>query len=200
MKAAVLCLFLAAVALSGCNNAPTTSEDSTAGAEQHAHDHDHELPQSYAAAVAEIKSCRDEVKSAFDAGTPDACDHALHTAADVLDALGGLAGKAGLGKEDVEAVNSAAKELFGLFSEIHHGFHGDGEGAAFDDVADKINEAIATLESKVSLDDVTHDDHDAHDHDAHDHDAHDHDGGDLDHDHDTVDDHGDEDHNGADQN
>jgi hypothetical protein len=182
----VFALLASAAITAGCAEGPDTSDPTTA-ADQEQHDHTHDAPSSYSAAVAEIKKCRDEVQQAFDAGTPDACDDALHVAAEALDAMAGLAEKSNFAMEDVKAVKGAAKELFDHFAEIHRGFHGGGEGASFADVAEKIDEGIAVLDSKLELiasSDVdgahanghSHEDHDdAHEHDHADHDHEDHD-------------------------
>jgi len=189
--AAVVCLLVNL--MFGCTPASSTSE-AAGQAEEHHHDHGHR-PESYTAALKQIRSARDDVKAAFDAGTPKACDEALHVLAEVLVALPEVAAETDLPKEDWQVVKDQSKSLFDQFMKIHNGFHGDGEpGASFDSVETEVDAAIEILESKVSAtgekdadvaDEQAHGDHDHghdHDHDDHDHGDHDH-GHDHDHDH-----------------
>ena len=174
----------------GCTSSTPTAEK---GGEEHHHDHDHgHRPESYTAALASIKHARDEVKAAFDAGTPNACDDALHEVAEVLDVLPDVAAETSLPKEDWQVVKDQSKLLFDQFMKIHNGFHGDSnKGASFDSVSEEINKAIGVLESKVAatgekvkVAEEGHADHEGHDHDDHDHEGHDHEGHDHEgHDH-----------------
>lgn len=166
----------------GCTETSTSSTTSSPEEEHHHHDHGHR-PKSYNAALTQIKHARDEVKAAFDAGTPNACDDALHEVSEVLDVLPEVAAETDLPKEDWQVVKDQSKILFEQFTKIHDGFHGgDKQGASFDSVADEINKAIEVLESKVAGTGekvpAGHD-HEGHEHDEghdHGHDDHDHEG------------------------
>ena len=135
---------------SGCQPANTTSStnNSAGGGDAHAE------PASYAEAVSSLKECRDAVKNAFAAGTPAACDAAVHEASHLLDHIPELAEKSQMSEEDTAAVKSTSDELFDLFAQIHEGVHPggeiDAESVGFDDLSPKIDEAITALESKVS--------------------------------------------------
>ena len=176
---ALLCLLA-----SGCS--PTSTAAKTEGGEQaeehHHHDHGHR-PKSYVAALDQIKHARDEIKAAFDAGTPNECDNALHEVAEVLEALPEVAAETDLPKEDWQVVKDQSRHLFDQFMRIHDGFHGESssEGTSFDSVADEINTSIETLESKIAatgekVESSAGHDHAGLDHDGHDHSEQDHDG------------------------
>lgn len=171
----------------GCTETSPSSTTSSGEEEHHHHDHGHR-PKSYHAALTQIKHSRDEVKAAFDAGTPDACDDALHEVSEVLDALPEVAAETDLPKEDWQVVKDQSKVLFDQFMKIHDGFHVDAkQGASFDSVADEINKAIEVLESKFAATGEkvpSGHDHEGHEHDDHGHDDHDHEGHDHEgHDH-----------------
>ena len=175
----LLCLVVGCTASETSGTAETGTEE-----DHHHHDHGHR-PKSYQAALAEIKHARDDVKAAFDAGTPDARDDALHVVSEVLEVLPEVAAETDLPKEDWQVVKEKSKVLFDQFMKIHDGFHGgNAQGVTFDTVADEINAAIAVLESKVAATgekiEAAHEHHD-HDHDGHDHDHGDHEHGDHEH-------------------
>ena len=194
-RGCMLLLFLVCLAAPGC-----TGSNSTAGGEDgHDHDHDHGgRPASYAAAIDQIRHARDEVKAAFDAGTPHACDDALHEVAEVLDILPVVAAETDLPKEEWQVVKDQSKALFGHFMKIHDGFHGESsKGVSFDSVGSDIDEVIEVLASKIALtgEKVSQSGHEGHDHDGHEHDGHEHDHDEHDHDEHGHDEHG-HDHEG----
>lgn len=186
-RASVICLMMNL--LIGCT--PVASTTSTSGEaehkDEHHHDHGHR-PESYSSAVRQIKVARDDVKAAFDAGTPESCDEALHILAEVLVALPEVAAETDLPKEDWQTVKDQSKILFDNFMMIHNGFHGGGaQGVSFDSVCADIDAAIEALESKLAATGETnahevhehpHGDHELekheHEHEhEHDHDNHD---------------------------
>jgi hypothetical protein len=176
MASCIVGVALLCLAGSGCTSStPGAKADGEDNAEEHHHDHGHR-PESYTAALAQIKHARDEVKAAFDAGTPTECDDALHEVAKVLDVLPEVAAETDLPKEDWQVVNDQSQHLFDQFMKIHDGFHGDGkQGASFDSVAEEINKAIETLESKVA---ATGEKTDREARGNHDHEGHEHEHGD----------------------
>ena len=170
----------------GCTSSTvsTSTTDGDDTEEHHHHDHGHR-PESYSAALASIKHARDEVKAAFDAGTPKACDEALHEVAEVLDVLPEVAAETDLPKNDWQVVKNQSTVLFDQFMQIHNGFHGDGkQGASFDSVEEEINKAIDVLDSKLAATgEKIVASEDTHDHEGHDHDEHGHEHGDHDQEH-----------------
>lgn len=200
-RSALCMLGIVLLCLLGSGCSPSTTSAQGEGGEQaeehHHHDHGHR-PKSYVSAIHQIKQARDEIKAAFDAGTPNECDNALHEVAEVLDVLPEVAAETDLPKEEWQIVKDQSKHLFDQFMKIHDGFHGGGSGeqTSFDSVADAINTSIETLESKIAATgekmetveeghehDHAHHDHSDHDHDGHDHSEHDHGHGEHDHGH-----------------
>ena len=182
------CLFSVLLCLAvGCTDSAPSEGSTNTESHGHGHDHDHDhghRPESYTAAVAEIKRVRDEVKAAFDANTPKACDDALHVVVEVLEVLPETAAETDLPKEDWQVVKDQAKILFDQFMKVHDGFHGEeAQGASFDSVAEEIDKAIEVLESKIAATGEKVEIHSDHDHGDHDHSDHDH----SDHDHEEHD-------------
>jgi hypothetical protein len=108
-------------------------------------------PQTYAAALVKLGEYRDSVRNAFAAGTPVACDSALHEVGRVLTALPKLAEQEGMSDENVAQVKTAVSVLRTQFDKIHESFHGQGKGASYDDVAGEMETAISGLVEAVNL-------------------------------------------------
>ena len=68
----------------------------------------------------------------------------LHDVGHLLDALPALADKAGLDAAQKDAVKGAKEQLFDHFGKVDEMMHGE-KGAKYEDVATKIDEAVATL-------------------------------------------------------
>lgn len=105
-------------------------------------------PASYAAGITQLKELQSDIKSAFDNGTPNECDGALHVAAKLLPSLGEVAADDGMAAEDVETVKAKSKELFDQLMKIHEGFHGGEEDAittAYESVSTGIDESVDAL-------------------------------------------------------
>ena len=140
-------LFLAV----GCQPEAATSSNANGTSADNANSHEG-MPENYAEAVAQLKECRDSVKNAFAAGTPDDCDTALHDAVHVLEHVPELAAE--LPEEDAATVKSTRDELFSLLEQIHDVVHPGSEKSeadiSYDDLSTKIDDAIKVLESKIS--------------------------------------------------
>lgn len=123
---------------------------------EHAHEHsdEHEHPETYAAALAEIKELRETVQNAFASGTVGKeADGALHELGHLLEEMGHLAEHAGLSGEDLTAVEQASDRVFKAYMKLDDVIHRDApipEGT-YNDVADSIDSGIAELEAKLSL-------------------------------------------------
>ena len=128
----------------GCGQPPSTSAGSGAKAR----------PATVAESVAELQQLRDQIKAAFDAGTPHDCDGALHDAADILSALPKLALDEGaLDEGAMETLKTASTTLFDQLMKIHEGFHGptaadDGSDEnVYEQLSEDINGALDQLAS-----------------------------------------------------
>jgi hypothetical protein len=143
----VLCLAL--VIAPGCSR-PTTVEG------EHEHHHEHEArPESYAAAIVEIKEHAAEVATAFSAGKPGDAHDALHELGELLTSLPEVAGDTDLPKPEWQAVKDASQELLDAYGQLDQLMHGakEKQSAAADtfaSVSDKISAALQVLEEKQS--------------------------------------------------
>jgi len=134
----LLVIVLATAGLLGCQQAATTTTE-----DAHAHKH-----ESLSVMVGQIKGFRDAVKNAFEAGTPNDCDGALHDASHVLEEVSHATDFAQLSAEDQGTAKASAKTLFDGFMKVHDGFHGgEVDNAAYDSVKADMDTAIETLES-----------------------------------------------------
>lgn len=152
-------LYLAA----GCGPAPAPGP--AQGTEEHHHDHHHdhdhdhhhghdhhaEVPETFGAAVEKVDSLRAAIKEAFEAEDMDKADGPVHAVGDILEAVPGLAEKAGLSEEDRTAVQEAVQTLFTHFGAIDEKIHG-GEGKNYADVADEVEAAVETLKQAAASD------------------------------------------------
>ncbi|MCA9266192.1 MAG: hypothetical protein KDA60_20170 [Planctomycetales bacterium] len=156
------CLLLALVPWTlGCQPATeTTSTSTSVSSSDHGHDHadddghdhseggaGHGHDTDFVGAVKIMQECRDEIKAAFDAGKPDECDSYVHLGAKRAKELAHLAEDGGCSTEQVSAVETSARQVFDCLEKIHVGFHDDGEGAAFADVAESMDNALADLQA-----------------------------------------------------
>lgn len=171
---------LFAAPLIGCGDA-TSQVEATAQEHEHDHDHDHaDQPESMHAAVAELTEIRDTIRDAILNGDPHDAHGPLHEIGELLEAIPSIAAETDLPKEEWDAVNAANEELFDAFGAIDKAFHTkDGDKkAAYEGVAEKLDEAIESMHSRLTLTgeeldsgEAAHDVHDGHEHGAeHDHD------------------------------
>lgn len=106
---------------------------------------DVKMPVSYAEAVPRIKSYRDTIRGAIEAGTPDKAHRSLDELDIVLNKLPSIAKDSGVPKEQWEAVNTSAQELRNLFDQVHSAIDENRE-PDYKAVAEPIEQAIAKLE------------------------------------------------------
>ena len=110
--------------------------------------HDHEGPNSYADAVANIEKYQGIVKAAFDKNQIDDAHDALHDIGHSIESVGTLASKEGFADADLAAAKKSSESLLDAFGAIDETLHG-GKGKNYGEVSDQIDEAIATLKSFV---------------------------------------------------
>ena len=140
-------LLLLAV-VGGCaeTNGTNSSDNHDHGRDHEHADHVHNVvPADFASALSKLKEQREVVRTAFANNSPAECDDALHVAAEILEKLHDLAKQAGMNEESLKKVSEQSASLFKLYASIHEGFHDDGEGTPYDDVADQMDSAMEVL-------------------------------------------------------
>ncbi|QDU87432.1 hypothetical protein Pla175_07930 [Pirellulimonas nuda] len=153
LRTTPLALLLSLALLSSGCEQPAAPPKAAVGDEQ---DHaDHPAPTTLGEAVHQLEELRDEVKKAFEAGTPEVAHDALHHVGGVLTAAQKMAGDL---KDDAkESAKSAVDSLFEAFGKLDGSLH-DGADVAYDEVGDGIDAAIEKLEALVPEDQrVEHD-------------------------------------------
>jgi hypothetical protein len=155
--AGTLILGIGLVAVWGCNQ-PNRSASPKGGAVQddsHNHDdlkgdHDdeEEPPSTFAEAVQQIASLRDQIKEAFAGDDLNEADHAVHEIGHVFKHVAPLASKEGLSDEQQKHVSDAVDQLFECFGAIDKKLHGR-EGKSYAEVEEQVDGAIAMLQSLV---------------------------------------------------
>jgi hypothetical protein len=136
-------LSVQALILAGC--APSQPVESDLAA------HGHQLPRDYAAAVTAVAEHCQTIEEAFAAGTPEKCDEALHELVELLNQVPALAEASALPETERDQVAAAVTELFNSLDQLHAGFHGDAQGVDYADVAEAVDGAVETLQSKAAL-------------------------------------------------
>jgi hypothetical protein len=137
-------LLLGCLLVFGCNRpGPVGLPASRTG---HDDDDEHEHHESYAAAVQELDGLRLAAKNAMAEDNLKAADDAVHEIGHILEELPALAEKE-IGAAD-DQVKPAIDELFDCFDQIDQKLEG-GAGKTYDEVAERIDVAMATLRSKV---------------------------------------------------
>ncbi len=117
----------------------------------HEHDHaqhEHEHPETYAAAVAEVKELNATLREALDKGETEKADEAVHEVGHVLEHVADLAKAETLSDADQEEVKQHVDSLFDSFGKIDEQIH-SGTEVTYDEVVEKINAAIESLEQHV---------------------------------------------------
>jgi hypothetical protein len=139
-------LLFAVVTLLGCGQAePPKSAPAHDPDDIPITEADVKMPASYAEALPQIKSYRDTIRSAVEAGTPSKAHRSLDELDIVLDKLPSIAKESGIPKEQWETVNTTAQELRNLFNQVHSAIDEKRE-PDYKAVAEPIDQAIAKLE------------------------------------------------------
>jgi outer membrane murein-binding lipoprotein Lpp len=144
MRFFVVCtLVLSMLALCGCNSSKPSSNPSSE-TEQH-DDNGEKHAETYAAAVDNLNELATSIKEALTANDEDKAHDPLHKIGHVLEEIPALANKESFNDEDKEAIKKAVDELFDCFGKLDEKMHGK-EGATYDEVANRIEQALATLQ------------------------------------------------------
>ena len=140
-------LFCLVVVLLGCGktkpdtaSAPVGDSDDVPISES-----DVKMPASFAEALPRIKSYRDTIRGAIEAGTPSKAHRSLDELDIVLSKLPSIAKDSGIPKEKWETVNTTAQELRKLFNQVHSDIDTKRE-PDYKAVAEPIDHAISILE------------------------------------------------------
>lgn len=107
---------------------------------------DVKMPADYTAAIPQIKSYRDTIQQAVEAGNPSKAHRPLDELDIVLNKLPAIAKKSGIAKEHWETINTSAQELRNLFNQVHSAIDEKRE-PDYQAVAQPIDEAISRLEA-----------------------------------------------------
>ena len=146
-------LIFASLTLAGCGGAQTTASDSSADLHDHAHDthgdeHEHVHSESFVEVLTEVEQLLAEIKTAFAADDLETADGPVHGIGHLLEELPQLAAKASPSEPDRQQVKQAVDSLMDGFAALDERVHGgDGAGKSYDEVANQIDEAIATLKA-----------------------------------------------------
>lgn len=178
--AVLLIASMFAVALTGCP-ASTPPGPAAGGGDGHeGHEHDHSAPTSLVDAYEKIEHMSEDIKVAFEAGTPKEAHDALHDVGMAIDALPKLGEEAGIeAKEDLERVKS---DLMQSFMKLDGVLHNQDE-VAWGDVSETIESAMEKLHAMLPehehadhgddhADEDGHADHDGEEHAEEEHAAH----------------------------
>ena len=141
------------VVLSGCNGDKPKPE-----AENHEEHGAEDMPESFSAAVAELKEHAPEIKDAFEAGDPHDADAAVHHVGDILKAMPELIDSSDLTDEQKAQAKEAREALFDQYTKLDDMIHGLDTETKYEDVEGKIDEALAKLIA-LRPTDSEHEDH-----------------------------------------
>jgi hypothetical protein len=106
----------------------------------------HDLPESYAAAVAEIKVLRDSIRETLASDSPEDADTELHEVGHLLEHLPELSTDVTLPEGADAKIKEAVNQLLDAYGKLDVFHGGDAKEVTYDDVADTIESNIETLE------------------------------------------------------
>ena len=132
--------------LSGCTPSTDTAGTSTNETASHDHDHDHGPKMSFKETLEKASKTAAKLNQGFiDGADHDVIHDPLHDISHLLEGLQKQIADSELSDENKTALTTAVDALFDSYGKIDAKFHG-GEGAEFEDVKDKITEALASLD------------------------------------------------------
>ncbi len=156
------CLAASLVLSSGCENKPTTQtppaktaddghNHSEGDGHNHGDEHDHDHSNlSLADAVKEIDKLRQSIADALAANDADKAHDPLHEIGHIIEVVVPAATKAALPEAELTEAKNAADSLMDSFGKIDEGMHGGAE-TKYSDVAEKIDQAMATLKKLAKV-------------------------------------------------
>jgi hypothetical protein len=129
------------VFLAGCGDKPAPAPSA-----EHEHEHAEEMPETFAAAVADLQEHAPEVKEAFDAGKPEDAHDALHHLGEMSEVMTKLIDASTLTAEQKDEAKVASETLFDQYMRLDtEVLHAAKPELKYDDVAGKIDESLAKL-------------------------------------------------------
>ena len=197
MKKTLTCAFalLFAVAITGCDDAPTNEPVADDHGDHDHHHDDHAAPDSFGAALAQLE----EMRGVIGGEDGEAAHGELHHVGEVITALGKFTADSDLSQEAKDSITANLKTVKESFDSYDALMHGQEDGKEWSEVEESVDTAIAAIvETAGDLAAHAHEEHGDHKDGDHDEDG-DHDKGDADHkdgDHDEGKEHdkGDADH------
>jgi hypothetical protein len=117
------------------------------GTTSSAHGGGHQHATTLAGALKEIEEFRGTIKEAFAKKSPDDAHDALHEIGHVLESVTELAAPAN--DEAKKSVKTAVDELFDCFGAMDDTLHNKNTGKTYEEVADRIDAAMSTLNAMV---------------------------------------------------
>ena len=114
-----------------------------------AHSHS-DSPMSFKDSVSKLSEMNQVIKTSLASDDLDKAHGPLHEVGHVLEALATAAKNEKFSEADMATIKSAKEDLFDAFGEIDKTFHG-GEGATYDEVANKITGAMNKLKSFAGM-------------------------------------------------
>ena len=138
------------VFLAGCGGGTPTQPPVTE------HEHAEERPETFSAAVAELKEHAPEIKDAFQAGKPEDADEALHHVAHMLEEMPTLIDGSTLTAEQKTEAKDVSERLFDDYDKLHAVSHPGGETTEvkYEDLASSIDDGLAKLEALAPSEDA----------------------------------------------
>ena len=128
----------------GCDVKDSVKKTGTASSK---HEGGHKHATTLAGALKEIEEFRGTIKEAFAKKSPDDAHDALHEIGHVLGSVTELAAPAT--DEAKKSLKTAVDELFDCFSAMDDTLHKKSTGKTYEEVADRIEAAMSTLNAMV---------------------------------------------------
>ena len=104
-----------------------------------------EMPENLQEAVAQLTASRDDIANGFANDNVDSIHDQLHAIGDLLEAIETYVEDSDLSEENQKQALQAVETLFDKFGVVDAKLHG-GEGKDYQEVADSIDGAVATLQ------------------------------------------------------